>query len=179
VERPTSVSSVGGRYHFTDDWEFPDTQQVTFDFGGEKTIVWQGQSCNGVLTFGRGRGTHILGTNGSIVLDRDGYVQYDVNGKVVKEVRESATSDGLNLVGDDAATSAHMENFANAIRAGEALRSPIVEGVASVLLCHLGNIAQGTGRTLRLDQATGRIIGDPQAARYWAREYAPGWAPSV
>jgi len=179
VERPTSVSSVGGRYHFADDWEFPDTQQVTFDFGGEKTIVWQGQSCNGVPTFGRGRGTHILGTNGSIVLDRDGYVQYDVTGKVVKEVRESATSDGLNLVGDDAATSAHMENFANAIRTGEALRSPIVEDVASVLLCHLGNIAQYTGRTLRLDRATGRIIGDSQAARYWAREYAAGWAPSI
>ena len=34
---------------------------------------------------------------------------------------------GLNLAGDDAATSAHMENFANAIRTGEALRLGAVD----------------------------------------------------
>ena len=179
VERPTSVSSIGGRYHFADDWEFPDTQQVTFDFSGKKAIVWNGQSCNGIETFGRGRGTQILGTNGSIVLDRDGYVHYDAKGKVVKEVKEATSADGLNLVGDDAATSAHMENFANAIRTGEALRSPIVEGAASVLLCHLGNIAQYTGRTLRLDESTGHIVGDAEAIKYWSRQYEPRWAPTV
>ena len=179
VDRPTSVSSIGGRYHFNDDWEFPDTQQVTFDFGGKQAIVWSGQSCNGIETFGRGRGTQILGTKGSVVLDRDGYVHYDMKGKVVKEVKEGSSTDGLNLVGDDAATSAHMENFANAIRNGETLRSPIVEGAASVLLCHLGNIAQYTGHTLRIDPATGHITGDADAMRYWSREYEPRWAPAV
>lgn len=180
VDRPTSVSSVGGRYHFDDDWkDFPDTQQVTYDFDGQKTIVWSGQSCNGVQTFGRGRGTQILGTNGSVVLDRDGYVLYDLKGKVVKEVRETPSSDGLHLVGDEAAASAHMENFANAIRTGEALRSPIVEGAASVLLCHLGNIAQYTRRTLRIDPQSGRIVDDAEAQGYWSREYDPRWAPAV
>jgi len=180
VDRPTTVSSVGGRYQFDDDWkEFPDMQQVTYDFGGEKTIVWSGQSCNGVETFGRGRGTQVLGTNGSVVLDRDGYVVYDLKGKIVKEVRESATTDGLNLVGDDAATSAHMENFVNAIRTGEALHSPIVEGAASVLLCHLGNIAQYTGHTLHIDRHTGHIAGDAAAEHYWSRQYQPGWTPTV
>jgi predicted dehydrogenase len=179
VERPTSVSSIGGRYHFDDDWEFPDTQQVTFDFDGKKAIVWSGQSCNGVVTFGRGRGTQILGSNGSIVLDRDGYVLYDVKGKIVREVRETTSTDGLNLVGDAAAASAHMQNFADAIRTGEALRSPIAEGAASVLLCHLGNIAQFTGRTLRVDPATGRVAGDEQAMRRWSRAYEPGWTPTV
>ena len=179
VDHPTRVSSSGGRYHFADDWEFPDTQEVVFEFDGGRTIVWQGQSCNGLTTFGRGRGTAILGTNGSIVLDRDGYDLYDVKGKLVRQVREAATTDGLNLVGDDAATSAHMENFANAVRTGEALRSPIVEGAKSVLLCHLGNIAQFTGRKLRVDPASGRIVGDSEAMKYWGREYAKGWAPSA
>jgi predicted dehydrogenase len=180
VDHPTRVSSAGGRYHFADDWqEFPDTQEVVFEFDGGKTIVWQGQSCNGLTTFGRGRGTAILGTNGSIVLDRDGYVLYDVKGKVVREAREAATADGLNLVGDDAATSAHMENFANAVRTGEKLRSPIAEGAKSVLLCHLGNIAQYTGRKLRTDPTSGHIVGDAEAMKYWGREYEAGWAPVV
>ena len=73
VDYPTRVTSTGGRYHFQDDWEFPDTQEACFEFAGGKTIIWQGQSCNGLTTFGRGRGTAILGTEGSAVVDRDGY----------------------------------------------------------------------------------------------------------
>ena len=47
---PRRVISTGGRYHFEDDWEFPDTQEATFEFEGGKTIIWQGQSCNGLQT---------------------------------------------------------------------------------------------------------------------------------
>ena len=78
VSYPTRVTSVGGRYHFADDWEFPDTQEACFEFAGGKTIIWQGQSCNGLTTYGRARGTAILGTTGSVVLDRDGYTMYDL-----------------------------------------------------------------------------------------------------
>jgi predicted dehydrogenase len=179
VDHPTRVSSAGGRFHFDDDWEFTDTQEAVFEFDGGKTIVWQGQSCNGVQTLGRGRGTQVVGTDGSIVLDRGGYVQYDVKGKVVREAREPAMADGLDFAGNDAHTTAHLENFAAAVRTGETLRSPVAEVAKSVMLCHLGNIAQYTGRKLRTDQRSGRIVDDPDAMRYWAREYAAGWAPTV
>ena len=45
VEYPIRVSSTGGRYHFTDDQETPDTNNVTFDFPDRKTITWEGLSC--------------------------------------------------------------------------------------------------------------------------------------
>jgi len=48
VSYPTRVTSVGGRYHFADDWEFPDTQEACFEFPGGKILIWQGQSCNGL-----------------------------------------------------------------------------------------------------------------------------------
>jgi predicted dehydrogenase len=179
VDYPTRVSSAGGRYHFDDDWEFTDTQEVAFEFDGGKTIVWQGQSCNGVQTLGRGRGTQVLGTAGSIVLDRDGYVIYDVKGKIVREAREAAIADGLDFAGNDAHTTAHIENFANAVRTGEALRSPVSDVAKSLVLCHLGNIAQYTGRKLRTDRGSGRIVDDREAMKYWQREYAPGWAPTT
>ena len=179
VDYPTSVTSSGGRYHFQDDWEFPDTQDVTFEFAGGKRIIWQGQSCNGLKQFDRGRGTAIYGTSGSIVLDRDGYLQYDLKQKLVKESLEPRTGNGVDLIGDDAATWQHMENFLAAIRSGETLRAPIGDGAKSVHLCHLGNIAQFTGRTLRIDPANGHITGDTDAMRYWSRSYAPGWAPTA
>ena len=179
VDYPTHVTSTGGRYHFSDDWEFYDTQDVTFEFADGKRIIWQGQSCNGLKLFDRGRGTAIYGTSGSIVLDRDGYVQYDVKQKVVKENIEASKSTTTDLTGDDAATATHMQNFLGAIRTGETLRAPIADAAKSVHLCHLGNISQYTGRKLHVDTHTGRLLGDDEGMKYWSREYAPHWAPTV
>ena len=179
VDRCTRVTSTGGRYHFDDDWEFPDTQEALFEFPGGKTIIWQGQSCNGLNTYGRSRGTSILGTTGSVVMDRDGYVVYDLKNQVVKQNLATQAGDGLNISADDDMTNAHIANFVDAIRTGAALRQPIEEGAKSVLLCHLGNIAQWTGRALKVDPATGHIQGDEAAMAHWSREYAPGWAPTV
>jgi len=179
VDYPTRVTSTGGRYHFQDDWEFPDTQEACFEFAGGKTIIWQGQSCNGLTTFDRGRGTAILGTEGSAVVDRDGYTVYDPKGKAVKQSLAAKSGDGLDTGSDDAMTGLHIDNFVDAIRTGSALRQPIEEGAKSVLLCHLGNIAQTTGRALRTDPSSGHILDDAEAMRLWQREYEPGWTPVV
>lgn len=178
VERPVAVSSVGGRFHFQDDWEFPDTQEVSYEFTGGKSIIWQGTSCNGALTHGRSRGTAILGTNGSVIMDRDGYTIYDLKNKVVKE-SIGPKGDALNVSADDNSTSVHAANFLDAIRNGARLNASIAEGAKSVLLCHLGNIAQKVGRKLQIDAASGRIVGDPEAMKLWQREYAAEWAPVV
>jgi predicted dehydrogenase len=179
VEHPVRVTSTGGRYHFNDDWEFPDTQEAAFEFAGGKTLIWQGQSCNGLTTFGRSRGTAILGTTGSVVMDRDGYVVYDLHDKIVKQSLATQAGDALNVSADDDMTGQHIANFVDAVRTGAPLKQPIEEGAKSVLLCHLGNIAQWTGRALRIDPATGHIQGDEAAMAFWQREYAPGWAPTV
>jgi predicted dehydrogenase len=173
------VTSSGGRYHFDDDWEFPDTQEACFEFPNGKSIIWQGQSCNGLNTYGRSRGTAVLGTSGSVVMDRDGYTVYDLANKVVKQGLAAQPGDGLNTRGDDEMTGLHIANFVDAVRTGVALRQPIAEGAKSVLLCHLGNIAQRTGRALLTDPKSGRITGDEEAMKLWQRDYAPGWAPVV
>ncbi|MGQ0642662.1 MAG: Gfo/Idh/MocA family oxidoreductase [Gemmatimonadaceae bacterium] len=178
VERPLAVSSVGGRFHFQDDWEMPDTQEVCYEFAGGKSIIWQGASCNGAQTHGRSRGTVILGTNGSVVMDRDGYTIYDLKNKFVKE-NIGPKGDALNVTADDNSTLVHATNFADAVRGSTALHAPIAQGATSVMLCHLGNIAQRVGRKLRIDPATGHIQDDAEASRLWQREYAPEWAPSL
>src|SRR5437879_6062373 len=111
VDYPVSVYSVGGRYHFQDDWEFPDTQEAVYEFEGGKSIVWHGQSCNGQPMYGRSRGTMLLGTGGSMVIDQDGWVVSDLKGKVVRESMTSQKGDALNATGDDALTELHMQNF--------------------------------------------------------------------
>ena len=179
VDYPTTVDSVGTRKHFDDDWEFPDTQDATYEFEGGKTIAWHGQSCNGLPMYGRGRGTMILGTNGSMIIDQDGYVISDIKGKTVKDVVVTQAGDPLNTVGDDALTRLHMQNFLDAVRTGAKLNASISDGAKTGLLCHLGTISQQTGRKLRVDPRTGHIVGDEAAMQRWARSYEKGCAPSA
>ena len=178
VDYPTTVYSTGTRHHFADDWEFPDNQEVTYEFEGGKSIVWLGQSCNGLTLYGRGRGTTVLGTNGSLVIDQDGYVVYDLKNKVVKESL-GVRGDPLNTLGDDALTQLHIDNFTNAVRTGTKLSAPIEDGAKTGLLCHLGTIAHQTRRKLTTDPKNGHIIGDADASKLWAREYDPRWKPVV
>jgi predicted dehydrogenase len=181
VDYPTSVSSVGHRFHAQDDWEFPDTQDATYEFGadGGKIIVWQGQSCNGLRVYDRDRGTMILGTGGSVIVDRDGFVQLDLKGKVVRQSMASQATDGVNTLSDDPLTELHTRNFLDAVRTGAKLTAPIADGAKTGLLCHLGTIAHQTGRRLTIDPKSGHIVGDREAAAKWARSYEPGWAPVV
>ncbi|HVE35666.1 MAG TPA: Gfo/Idh/MocA family oxidoreductase [Gemmatimonadaceae bacterium] len=179
VDYPTTVDSVGTRKHFDDDWEFPDAQDATFEFEGGKTIVWHGQSCNGLPMYGRPRGTTILGTNGSMIIDQDGYVITDLKGKTVKDTAPTQAGDPLNTVGDDSLTLLHMKNFVDAIRTGAKLNAPISDGAKTGLLCHLGTISHQTGRKLKIDPKSGRIVGDPEAMKRWQRTYEAGWEPTV
>ena len=179
VEYPTRVTSVGGRHHFDDDWEFYDTQDAGFEFEGRKQIVWQGRSCNPYPVESRSRGVSVHGTGGTVVLDRNGYIVYDLDNKVVKESLAPTRTDSLNVSADDTATQIHVDNFVAAIRTATALHAPIEEGMKSVLLCHLGNIAQRTGRALVTDARSGRISADADAMKLWRRDYVPGWEPKV
>ena len=156
-------------------------QMAAFEFDGGRAIAWQGRSCNPYPVEARGRGTIVHGTTGTMVVDQDGYTVYDMDKKIVKQnVAPPPTgTDSLAVSGDDQLTALHIANFIEGVRTGAPVSQPIEEGAKSVLLCHLGNIAQWTGRALRVDAATGRIQGDEAAMAFWQRDYAPGWAPTV
>lgn len=175
VDYPVKVSSNGGRYHFQDDWEFYDTQNVNYEFEGGKMINWEGRSCNAFNINGKGRGASIHGTKGTIILDRGGYQMFDNSNKLVQEATSSNRSNTSDLVGGGNMDLIHFDNFLRAIRRGDPLNSPIDEGHKSVLLCHLGNIAQETGVTLNCDPQNGHIIENPEAEKMWGREYEKGW----
>lgn len=180
ADLPSRISSNGGRFHFDDDWEFYDVQNINFDFPDGKMINWEGRSCNGYRFFeGKGRGSLIHGTKGSMLIDRDGYIAYNLDNEEIKRNVRASDGDHLNTVGGGDLTDTHIMNFANAIRQGEELNSPIESGQKSVKALHLGNISQYLGRSLNINPESGRIIGDSEAMGMWSREYAEGWEPIV
>ena len=172
---PSSVVSGGGRFHYQDDdWEFYDTQLVTFAYDEGVSIIWDGRSCSNLQPFGRGRGTIIYGSEGSMLMDRNGYLHYDLSGKIVAERQETARTDGTDIGGEDILTLLHFQNWHRAITQNEPLNAPVSEANMSNLLCHVGNIAQDLGREIRIDGTSGRVT-DAEAMQNWDREYAPGW----
>lgn len=178
VDYPKRVTASGGRYHFKDDWEFYDTLVTSFEYD-DKMIAWEGKSCQGMRFYGRDRGSTIMGTSGTVLVDRDGYEVYDLNGKKMKEFKVGTTTSSADLVGRDSMTDAHFANFIAAVRAGEKLNAPIANGNISVTMLQLSNIAWEVNRELRLDTTNAHIQDDAEAMKLWDREYERGWAPHV
>ncbi|MEO5685427.1 MAG: Gfo/Idh/MocA family oxidoreductase [Chitinophagaceae bacterium] len=182
VDFPTKVSSGGGRFAAKDDWQTPDTQTISFEFGNNKAITWEGISCNNFSVEGSGRGFVIYGDKGTLVnKGGDDYRIYDLDNKLLMESKDAATTDTINPLGPgENLDSYHFRNFINAVRTNEPLNSEIADAHKSVLLCHLGNISQRVGKTLHCDAAAGgKIINDAAAQKLWKRDYQPGWEPRV
>ena len=85
AEYPHAVTASGGRYQFKDDWQFYDTLITNFGYP-DKTISWEGRSRQGMRVYDRDRGSVIMGTKGTVVIDRDGYDVYDWKGKQIDTV---------------------------------------------------------------------------------------------
>ena len=179
VDYPERVSSNGGRYCYKDDWEFYDTQIASYDFAGGKSINWEGRSCNGNLINGRGRGSAIYGTEGTAIIDRNGYEFYDKSNKLIKEAKAGTVNATMNIVGGGDLEKLHIGNFLDGIRLGKKLNSPITESNKSVTICQLGNISQKMGRSLETDTKTARILNDREAMKMWGRKYEKGWEVKV
>ncbi len=181
VEYPTKVSSNGGRYHYKDDWETPDTQVINLEFGDKCSMTWEGRSCNGRTVEGSAVGLVFYGDKGSLQIDGgNSYKIFSLDNKVIKEVKNDIAvnpSDKMNP--SQTLDSFHFQNFFDAIKKGTPLASDIVGGHQSTLLCQLGNIALRTESTLDIDPATGRIKNNKAAQKLWKREYQKGWEPTV
>ena len=155
VDSPHYTSCIGGRYHFNDDQETPDTADATYDFG-KVGMSWHGSSC-----LQRKHEKHsfvsVYGDGGIMSFDGGGYRIYDNAGKLVYE-----NVPKLNDV-------PHFQNFINAIRKGEALNAEITDAQKSTMLCHLGNISYREGI---------QIKGADAPKKYWQREYSDAWRPA-
>ena len=178
VDYPEHIVAQGGRYHFKDDWEFYDTLVATFAYS-EKTIAWEGKSCQGMKCYGRDRGALIQGTEGSVILALDGYEVYDLQGKLKDEFKLGKPRASSDLIGQDEMTNAHFANLIGAIRTGESLHSGVADINISITTLQLANISWIVNRELAIDPKSGHIRNNPEALKMWTRSYEPGWEVKV
>jgi predicted dehydrogenase len=181
VEYASKVSSSGGRYRYKDDWETPDTQMISLEFENDSLITWEGRSCNGKSDEGNSVGVIFYAEQGSMLIESgNSYKIFDLNSKLIKEVKNDIVVDPRNLSDPSQILDAfHIQNFFDGIKKGTPVKSDILGGHQSTLLVQLGNISQRVGRSLNIDANNGHILNDSEAMIYWQRTYQPGWEPKL
>ncbi len=173
---PESVAAIGNKLFFDDDQEFPDTQNVIFDYAPtsddpqRKQLIFEMRIWAPYPMEGYENGNAFYGTEGFLLLGKgEGFRLYGKGGALIEEMK----TDGSNSRN----TEIHHEDFLNCIRNGGRPKADIELGHHSAAACHLGNIAARLKRTLFFDGAKETFAGDAEANALLTRTYRNGhWA---
>ncbi len=144
---PGEVNSMGGRFRYEDDWEFPDTQVTNFNFGNGKMITWEGRSCNGKYNENSSVGAIFYGEEGSLFIDGgNSYKLYDLNNKLVKHVESDIEFREGDIRNPSQKLDAfHFANFLDGIRKNSPLFADVNEGTDwRTALDHAEKLGLGT-----------------------------------
>ena len=179
VGYPRRVVSGGGLCfpHPEDEYEWPDTFNMTFEYPGEKVITWEGTSHLKLNNFmGFGTGAVVYGSGGSLLFaPNDTAAAFAPDGSLIRKWEGTKTADGSLTDPTQGIDPLHSANFVECIRRhDQRTNSPADEAVKSTFMPILGNVAQLSGEAIRLDSETGRLLTKAGEA-YWSREYEKGW----
>lgn len=167
VELPNRISATGGKFHFNDEQETPDTLTVNFEFPSRSgkpggAIIWEHRMWTRRGIEGRNAAVAFYGDNGTLIVDRGGWKVYDR--------KETLTADGGDHTPD------HLRNFIDCVKTRERPAADIEIGHISSTLCHLGNIAHRLGREVVFDPGAMSFGNDAEAVALLGREYRKVWA---
>lgn len=172
---PTKVAALGGKFHFDDDMEFPDTQQVTFEYPGDgqpghrKLLIYEQRLWSSNYPHNTDSGAEFYGTKGQMYLSRRGKLEILTDRNQPTPLPTSLKLEGMN-------DTLHVQNLCDAIRGTAKVNADATVGHLSTTLCHLGNIATRLGRSLTFDPTKEEFVGDPEANKLVRREYRDHWA---
>jgi predicted dehydrogenase len=169
---PSKVAALGGKFFADDDQEFPDTQQVTFEYpgsgkpGDRKLLIYEQRLWSTNYPNNCDSGAEFYGTSGQMFLSRRGKIQIldERNKPVDVSIKPESQNDA-----------AHVKNFCDAVRGEAKLNADALTGHLSTSLCHLGNIATRLGRSLDFDPQSEQILNDEEANALVRREYRDHW----
>lgn len=167
---PSRIAALGGKYFFDDDQQFPDTQNVLFEYepdtegGRPRQLIFEQRIWAPYFEQGYENGDAFYGTDGIMLLGKHG--GWKLFGPRNKLREQMSGSPDLR---------AHHDDFFRCIREGSTPNADIEIGHLSSSLCHLGNIATRVGRVLEFDPKREQIVGDNEANALVTRKYSDHW----
>ena len=163
---PSLVSAVGGNYFFRDDRQFPDTQQVSYEFDSpgkpRQLLIYEQRLWSTTYPFNVDSGAEFYGTKGKMFLSKRGKIQV---------LGERNAKQPVSIPPTKSQVVENIQNWIDCIRSGDTPNASLdaAHRVASTI--HLGNIAARIGRTIRFDPASETVRGDEEANRLLGRAY--------
>jgi predicted dehydrogenase len=162
-DRPLSIQSLGGSYRNSPGADNYETIDSLIEFPG-CSVTWEQRHSNDHE--GRGYGIMFQGTDGRLVVDRNGFTVKPAGLGIPEYIGEPERS---------WAHPPHHHNFFDSIRTRQRPAADIEQGVRSTSTVLLAGIALKVRRRLEWDGETETFIGDDAANRYLKRAYRPPW----
>jgi predicted dehydrogenase len=148
----------------TEDDKYNTSQDfaVKCKFGGTEMIVTS-RGENGVL---------FEGTKGRIFVSRG-----TIKGKPIEENwdKDQYTDADVMKLYKGKPPEGHKQNFFRCVREGGQPLSDVFTHTQAMATCHLSAIAARLGRVIKWDPKSEKIIGDDEAAKFFARERREGY----
>ena len=170
VELPDQISGMGQKMYFDDDQQTPDTMNITYHYK-DKLLSYEQRLWNPYGLEGCDNGVSVYGDKAVAQFGRFrghnwSFRVIDDKGVVVHtEEHDNSSID-----------TPHARNFLDSVRSRQKPRVDIEEGHWATSLAHLGNIVARTGRTIRFDAQSEKVVSDPEAAKLLRREYRQHWS---
>jgi predicted dehydrogenase len=169
---PSLVSAAGGKYFFDDDQQFPDTQQIAFEYSGDdkvgnrRMLIFELRLWSTTYPYNVDNGAEFYGTKGKMFISKRG--KFDVRGEQNRPLDVKLNGIPKSIVAEN------LQNWLECIKSGGVPNANVDIAVRSAVAAHLGNIATRLRRTVHFDPATEQIVGDDEGTALLTRRYRNG-----
>ena len=168
---PKSVTAAGGIFASRGrSVETADTQTVLYAYDGF-TMVWEHHAGIQTGPYGRNYGVAFIGSNGTLVADRDNWVVFPEGPE--DKPRTPAVPPQRS---DHKEHERHVADFVECVKTRGKPAADIDVGWRAAVHAHFGNIAYRTGHTLAWDESGDRFAGDPEANTLVRPFYRKPWS---
>jgi predicted dehydrogenase len=172
---PSRVSSLGGKYFFDDDQQFPDTATCLWEWTGlpgkrpRKQMIFEMRLWSKSYPHHCDSGIEFHGTSGMLMVSKRGkLLVWDDNHRPITDLEPSQKPrPAVN----------HQVDFLEAIRGRREPAAGMPIALDSVACVHLANLSSRVGRSLSVTDDGRRVVDDAQATAWLGRTYRDGhWA---
>jgi predicted dehydrogenase len=162
---PKRVMGSGGVYFFDDDRQWPDTQQITYEYEtprGARMLIYEQRLWSNSYPYNVDSGVEFYGTKGKLFVSKRGKCE-------VFDEKKNRVPLKIDVV--KPVVSAHMQNWIDAAKDGGKLNAPLDVATVTTTAIHLGNISTRLKRSLVFDADKAQIVDDTEATALLARKY--------
>lgn len=158
-------------YHPKGWYETPDKTVMKYTYANGVTM-----NCHQTPgTPSKKQGTEFICEKGSIFVWRGGIVAGSPDVLKSVDIPEPLVHDGaivtLPSKNKRYANNAHVQDFIDCVKSRKTPAADISIGHRSATVCHLGNIAVRSGKTINWNPETETIVGDTEATKWLTKEY--------